>query len=373
MRDWIVFPFPPHERMFRRTAHSLVDKTMGHLRSRPERQRQPEEPDEDAYREGDQRRREREILQRAHVARDVGADEHEHRDGGNEAKPLQRDPEQHDGQDRDADRPRLKARYRRAVERKRAQRDDQPKRGKQRPYQRRKHGRPHAMHVAEPVWLRQEDKAAADCDEDQPGPEILRRTHAHYFIRESTRRVGKGAVRIVVETHAGACAVPTPHFGRRAKDAWARFALPTLRMRINAQSGRMFAFWTIERKRSAACFTRASNSAALEGMVSTPPPAKRSLTSSMLRIFTTSVLSLSMIGCGVPFGANSAVQLEASTSVTPASCSVGQSGLNLDRLAMVTANGRARPDLTCGPTDELASTPSGISPPASAAAAGAPP
>src|SRR5512132_1685435 len=211
MRDWIVFPFPPHERMFRRTAHSLVDKTMGHLRSRPERQRQPEEPDEDAYREGDQRRREREILQRAHVARGVGADEHEHRDGGNEAKPLQRDPEQHDGQDRDADRPRLKARYRRAVERKRAQRDDQPKRGKQRPYQRRKHGRPHAMHVAEPVLLREEDKAAADGDEDQPRPEILRRTDAHHFIRESTRRVGKGAVRIVVETHAGACAVPTRH------------------------------------------------------------------------------------------------------------------------------------------------------------------
>src|SRR4029450_9377614 len=108
-------------------------------------------------------------------------------------------------------------------------------------------------------------------------------------------------------------------------------------------------------------------------MVSPPPPAKRTLTSGRLRIFTTSALSLSMMGWGVPFGANSAVQLEASTSVTPASCSVGQSGLNFDRLAMVTPSARARPDLTCGATDELASTPSGISPPASAAAAGAPP
>jgi hypothetical protein len=33
--------------------------------------------------------------------------------GGNEPEPLQRDPEQHDGQDRDADRPRVKARHRR--------------------------------------------------------------------------------------------------------------------------------------------------------------------------------------------------------------------------------------------------------------------
>src|SRR2546429_3716909 len=94
------------------------------------------------------------------------------------------------------------------------------------------------------------------------------------------------------------------------------------------------------RKRSAACFTRASNSAALEGMVSTPPPPKRSLTSGMARILTTSPFNLSMTGSGVPFGANSAVQLEASTSLTPVSCSVGHSGLNLDRLAIVTANTR---------------------------------
>src|SRR4029077_4143354 len=93
----------------------------------------------------------------------------------------------------------------------------------------------------------------------------------------------------------------------------------------------------------------------------------------LLDIVTTSPFNLSMTGPGVPFGANSAVQLEASTSLTPVSCSVGHSGLNLDRLAIVTANTRMRPDLTCGATDELASTPSGMSPPASAAAAGAPP
>src|SRR5262245_61337640 len=96
------------------------------------------------------------------------------------------------------------------------------------------------------------------------------------------------------------------------------------------QSGRMFAFWTIALKRSASCFTRASNSAALEGMVSTPPPAKRSFTSGILRILTTSALSLSMTGCGVALGANSAVQLEASTSFTPSCCNVGHSGLSVE-------------------------------------------
>src|SRR5436309_12313941 len=59
-------------------------------RIRPERQRQAQQPDEDRDREGDHHGREREILQRAHVARGVGADEHEHRDGGDEPEPLER-------------------------------------------------------------------------------------------------------------------------------------------------------------------------------------------------------------------------------------------------------------------------------------------
>src|SRR5262245_24928528 len=356
--------------MFRRRGHWFADKNMRHSGSWPERQRQAQQPDEDRDREGDHDRREREVLQWTHVAGGVGADEHEHRDRGDESGPLQRRAEQHDRQHRDPDRPQIKARHRLAVERKRAQRDDHPERGKQRSHEGREHGRPHAMHVAKPILLRKEHEAAPDRDEDQPRPEILRRTNAHYWI---TRRVGKGAVRIVVGTHAGACAVPTRHSGRRAKNAWARFALPTLRIRINAQSGRMFAFWTITRKRSASCFTRASNSAALDGMVTTPPPAKRSFTSGMWRILTTSALSLSMTGCGVALGANSAVQFEASTSFTPSCCTVGHSGLSGERLAMVTARTRARPLLTCGATEELASTPSGISPAASAAAAGAPP
>src|SRR5262249_321873 len=340
---------------------------------RPERQRQTTQPDEDRDREGDHHRGEREILQRTHVAGGIGADEDEHRDRGDESKPLQRYAEQRDRQQRDADRPQVKPRHRLAIERKRAQRNDRPEHDKQRAHERREHGRSHAMHVAKPVLLRKKHEAAADRDEDQPRPEILRRTDAHHWIPESTRRVGKGAFRIVVETHAGACAVPTRHSGRRAKSAWARFPLPTLPIRINAQSGRMFAFWTIARKRSASCFTRASNSAALEGMVSTPPPAKRSFTSGILRILTTSALSLSMTGCGVALGANSAVQLEASTSFTPSCCNVGHAGLSVERLPIVTASTRTRPLLTCGATEELASTPSGISPAASAAAAGAPP
>src|SRR5262249_46256188 len=86
-----------------------------------------------------------------------------------------------------------------------------------------------------------------------------------------------------------------------------------------------------------------------------------------------SALRLSRTGCGVALGANSAVQLEASTSFTPSCCNVGHSGLSVERLPMVTASTRTRPLLTCGATEELASTPSGISPAASAAAAGAPP
>src|SRR5262247_3017162 len=66
-------------------------------RIRPERQRQAEQPDEDRGGEDDQRRRERERFERAHVARSLCADQHEHRDGGDQAEPLQRDPEQHDG------------------------------------------------------------------------------------------------------------------------------------------------------------------------------------------------------------------------------------------------------------------------------------
>jgi hypothetical protein len=74
----------------------------------------------------------------------------------------------------------LEARHRRAVEGERAQRHDRPERGKQRADQRWEHRRAHAMHVAKPVLLRKKHKAAADCDEDQPGPEILRRTDAHH-------------------------------------------------------------------------------------------------------------------------------------------------------------------------------------------------
>src|SRR4029077_20930348 len=85
---------------------------------------------------------------------------------------------------------------------------------------------------------------------------------------------------------------------------------------------------------------RTSSSAALDGMVATPPPANRSLTSGMLRIFTTSALSLSRIGCGVALGASSVVQFEALMSPPPSSCMVGHSGLSGERLVEVTAGTR---------------------------------
>src|SRR5262249_3652389 len=139
------------------------------------------------------------------------------------------------------------------------------------------------------------------------------------------------------------------------------------------QSGLMFAFSTMRPNCAASRRTRASSCAELDPIVSTPSAAKRALTSAMSKILTSSALSLSMIGCGVRAGANSAVQIEASTSATPSCCRVGQSGLNLDGLAEATASTRTRPVLMCGATEELELTASGTSPAASAFAAGAPP
>src|SRR6476619_6909133 len=127
MRDWTAFPYPPHAR--RRPGCWCVDANMRELRDRPERQRQPEQPHEDRDREDDHHRRKCKIVQLAHVARGIGAYEHEH-----------------------------------------CARADE----------RREHRRPHAMHVAKPILVREKHKAAADCDEDQSGPEILRRTDAHH-------------------------------------------------------------------------------------------------------------------------------------------------------------------------------------------------
>src|SRR5262249_7606674 len=250
--------------MFRRSGHWFADKNMRHSRSWPKRQRQTQQPDEDRDREGDHDRREREILQWTHVARGVGADEHEHRDRGDESEPLQRRAEQHDRNHRHADRPQIKARHRFALERKRAQRDDHPERGKQRPHEGREHSRPHAMHVAKPILLRENDEAAPDRDEDQPRPEILRRTDAHHQHTAS-----------VMPAQAGIQYRPCrPLMHGRAP--WSRSYL-------------------LDRPLSRAMTARSSGSirpdvrllAALEGMVSTPPPAKRSFTSGMWRILTT--------------------------------------------------------------------------------------
>ena len=62
-----------------------------------------------------------------------------------------------------------------------------------------------------------------------------------------------------------------------------------------------------------------------------------------------------------------------STSGTPLSWSVGRSGLSGERFAVVIASMRTRPLRTWGVAEDTASTPAGRSPPASEAAAGAPP
>jgi hypothetical protein len=139
-----------------------------------------EQPDEDGDREDDHHRRERGRLERAHVARGLRADQHEHGDGGDEAEPLQRDPEQDDRQQRNPERARLKARHGRAVEHERAQHHDGAERGEQRADQGREHRRPHAVHVAKAILLGKQNEAAPDRHEDQAGPEILGRTDVHH-------------------------------------------------------------------------------------------------------------------------------------------------------------------------------------------------
>ena len=87
----------------------------------------------------------------------------------------------------------------------------------------------------------------------------------------------------------------------------------------------------------------------------------------------TSLLRRSMIGCGVPFGANRPTQIDASRSGMPASRGVAHDGSSGDFLAVVMPITLPRPDLMCGIAPGAAMTPKCTSPAATAAAAGAPP
>src|SRR5262249_34138290 len=75
----------------------------------------------------------------------------------------------------------------------------------------------------------------------------------------------------------------------------------------------------------------ASSSAGVDGMVVTPPAAKRDFTSGMLRISITLVASFSMIGRGVALGTSKAVQFDILMSPAPSSRSGGHSGLSGER------------------------------------------
>ena len=140
-------------------------------------------------------------------------------------------------------------------------------------------------------------KAAADRDEDQPRPEVLRRPDAH----QVSVTPGVDPPR----SWSGRASVhPADAGGLVARDASVRDAprheddrrcLTALRSESIRPDVRLL---DDDLKRSNSCVTRASRSAALDGMVSTPPAAKRSLTSGRARIFTTSALSLSMMRLG---------------------------------------------------------------------------
>src|SRR4029453_14816481 len=243
-----------------------------------------------------------------------------------EPKPLQREREQHDRREADDQGARLDSLDGHALEHERARRNDQPKANQQAAHQCRKHARPDAMQVAEPVLQRQGHKRRPKHDEDQAGPEVLRGTNAH---RDGRNR--------------------------------------------EAQSGFTLAFSTISFSRAISPRPRASSAALAMVTVSAPPAANRSLMSGIARIFAISALSRSTIGCGGAFGANRPTQLDASTSGMPSCCRVFHSGLKAEFLAVVSASTRTRPDLTCGSAEEIARTPGGTSPAAPAAPAGAPP
>ena len=147
---------------------------------------------------------------------------------------------------RDADRPRRKSAAPRAPSSTNARSAmTAPSAGKQRADQCREHGGSHAVQVAEAILLRQQDKAAADRDEDQPRPEILRRADAHEGQRDSP---GPS-----IRLHHGVGAQarrPTDGGGLMLRDASVRDAPRHEDDRLidgaaANQSGRMFAFCTM--------------------------------------------------------------------------------------------------------------------------------
>ncbi len=100
-------------------------------------------------------------------------------------------------------------------------------------------------------------------------------------------------------------------------------------IKIYSEVGCMPDLATTERKIPSSFFCRAANSDGVEGMTAAPPDAKRSFTSAEFSAFTTSALSLSMMACGVPFGANSADQFEPLTSAMP--CSAKRRPFRIER------------------------------------------
>src|SRR5690242_18277069 len=85
-----------------------------------------------------------------------------------------------------------------------------------------------------------------------------------------------------------------------------------------------------------------------DGMVDTPPAAKRVLTSGRLRISTTLADSLSMIALGVALGATRAVQFDILISPAPCCASGGHCGLTHESSPVVMPRIRILPLETYG-------------------------
>ena len=81
----------------------------------------------------------------------------------------------------------------------------------------------------------------------------------------------------------------------------------------------------------------AAYSSGVPGSGSAPSSARRLRTSSVASAALSALLSLSMIGRGVPAGATSAVAQHGLEAGTPCSAMVGTSGTSVERSALVTA------------------------------------
>src|SRR5262245_33332866 len=122
-------------------------------------------------------------------------------------------------------------------------------------------------------------------------------------------------------------------------DNWHRLKAD-VRRRKSAYCGLMFAALMIGHHLSISlfwCIASDSGFSCSTGKTSSPRSERRARSAGSANVCTTVALSLSMIGLGVPLGAQRPCQFEIWNSGNPASSTVGMSGAAVNRLFAVTA------------------------------------